>query len=181
MAPALTESLPVISSPADGRLNVDLAGKLNRNETGSDTHSINDTNLAGPLWLRAEIGKLYAKGEVHTGPFSKPLLRMGGFDKLALPTGGEKLKILDVCCGSGVTTEKLHELLKEQGIDVGERVDLTCGDLSEGQLAYLDERITLMGWKGTKTQQMNIEVCVPTPYSSLEMLIWIAIENGTTR
>lgn len=114
-----------------------------------------ETRFAGPLWLREDVGYLYAKGEVHTGPFSMPLLRMGGFDKLTLPPMGGNLRILDLCCGSGITTHELQALLQEQGMQ--ENVDVVCGDFSAGQLKYLDKRIQKMGWKNTVTRQMNAE------------------------
>lgn len=112
-----------------------------------------ETHFAGPLWLRGEVGALYAKGEVHTGPFSMPLLRMANLDKL--PSKG-RISILDLCCGSGITTSELHVLFKEQGIQ--DKVDLICGDLSAGQLEFLDKRIKDMGWQNTRTLQMNAEV-----------------------
>lgn len=50
------------------------------------TELASETHFAGPLWLREDVGAIYAKGEVHTGPFSMPLLRMADLDKL--PTKG---------------------------------------------------------------------------------------------
>ena len=82
-----------------------------------------------------------------------PLLRMANFDKL--PSKG-RISILDLCCGSGITTSELHALFKEQGIQ--DKVDLTCGDLSAGQLEFLDKRIKDMGWQNTSIVQMNAEV-----------------------
>lgn len=111
-----------------------------------------ETNFAGPLWLREEVGALYAKGEVHTGPFSMPLLRMAKLDQLPKQ---DRYFILDLCCGSGVTTHELQVLFREQGIE--NKVELTCGDFSEGQLAYLDKRIERMGWKNTVTRQMDAQ------------------------
>jgi hypothetical protein len=112
-----------------------------------------ETHFAGPLWLRGEVGAFYAKGEVHTGPFSMPLLRMANLDKLP---SKNRISILDLCCGSGITTSELHVLFKEQGIQ--DKVDLICGDLSAGQLEFLDKRIKDMEWKNTRTMQMNAEV-----------------------
>ncbi|KUJ18651.1 putative UbiE/COQ5 family methyltransferase [Mollisia scopiformis] len=114
-----------------------------------------ETRFAGPLWLREEVGALYAKGEVHTGPFSMPLLRMANFDKLSLPSENRNLRMLDLCCGSGVTTHELQVLLQQQGLE--DKVDLVCGDFSAGQLEYLDKRIQRMGWRNTVTRQMNAE------------------------
>ncbi|KAK9442055.1 UbiE/COQ5 methyltransferase [Metarhizium brunneum] len=116
------------------------------------TDLASETQFAGPLWLREGVGALYAKGEVHTGPFSMPLLRMAGLNKL--PTTGQ-ISILDLCCGTGITTYNLHLLFKEQGIQ--DNVDLTCGDLSAGQLQFLDRRIKEMQWKKTKTIQINAQ------------------------
>jgi hypothetical protein len=117
------------------------------------TELASETHFAGPLWLREEVGALYAKGEVHTGPFSMPLLRMADLDKLPPK---DRIFILDLCCGSGITTSELHVLFKEQGIQ--HKVDLTCGDLSAGQLEFLDKRIKEMGWENTRTVQMNAQV-----------------------
>jgi SAM-dependent methyltransferase len=114
-----------------------------------------ETRFAGPLWLREEVGALYAKGEVHTGPFSMPLLRMAHFDKLTPPPNSRNLRMLDLCCGSGITTHELQVLFKQQGLE--DKVDLVCGDFSAGQLAYLEKRIQKMGWKNTVTRQMNAE------------------------
>lgn len=125
-------------------------------EKDASAHSISGTGFAGPLWLRPGVGDLYAKGEVHTGPFSMPLLRMQNLDKLVALPGSSSGAILDVCCGSGVTTHHLHTLLKEQGIEG--QIDVTCGDWSDGQLAYLDQRIKKMGWMKTRTVKMNLEV-----------------------
>ena len=113
-----------------------------------------ETRFAGPLWLRKEVGALYAKGEVHTGPFSMPLLKMANLDKLTSPSE-RNLRILDLCCGSGITTHELQVLYQQQGLQ--DKVDLVCGDFSAGQLKYLDERINRMGWKNTVTRQMNAE------------------------
>lgn len=132
----------------------------NEDSSKAAKHSITDTNFAGPLWLRSGVAELYAMGEVHTGPFSMPLLRQQKLDKLAV-TPGSTTAILDVCCGSGVTTHHLQSLLKEQGLEG--QIDLTCGDLSEGQLAYLDERIKAMGWQKTKTKKMNLSVRTSHP------------------
>jgi hypothetical protein len=44
------------------------------------TELASETHFAGPLWLREDVGAIYAKGEVHTGPFSMPLLRMADQD-----------------------------------------------------------------------------------------------------
>lgn len=121
-----------------------------------NTDLASETQFAGPLWLREGVGALYAKGEVHTGPFSMPLLRWAGFDRLH-PT--EKIDVLDLCCGTGITTSELHALFKEQGIQ--DNVNLTCGDLSAGQLQFLDQRIKKMQWKNTKTVQMNAQVRFP--------------------
>jgi SAM-dependent methyltransferase len=123
-------------------------------QTATIPELASQTRFAGPLWLREEVGALYAKGEVHTGPFSMPLLRMANFDKLRLPPN-RNLRILDLCCGSGVTTHELQVLLQKQRLE--DKVDLTCGDFSAGQLEYLDKRIQKMGWKNTYTQQMNAE------------------------
>jgi hypothetical protein len=117
------------------------------------TELASETHFAGPLWLRKDVGAIYAKGEVHTGPFSMPLLRMADLDKL--PTKG-RISILDLCCGSGITTSELHVLFREQGIQ--DKVDLTCGDFSAGQLDFLDKRIKEMGWENTTTVHMNAEV-----------------------
>lgn len=120
------------------------------------TDLASETQFAGPLWLREGVGALYAKGEVHTGPFSMPLLRWAGLDKLP---STEKITVLDLCCGTGITTSELHALFKEQGIE--DNVNLTCGDLSAGQLQFLDQRIKEMQWKNTKTMQMNAQVRLP--------------------
>lgn len=122
----------------------------------ASAHSISSTKFSGPLWLRPSVGGLYAKGEVHTGPFSMPLLRMQNLDKLVALSGSPPDAILDVCCGSGVTTQQLQTLLKEQSLNG--KVNVTCGDWSDGQLAYLDQRIKKNGWQKTKTIKMNLEV-----------------------
>ena len=121
--------------------------------TTTTTELASETHFAGPLWLREEVGALYAKGEVHTGPFSMPLLRLANLDKI---TSKGRISILDLCCGSGITTSELHVLFEEQGIQ--DNVDLICGDLSAGQLEFLDKRIRNMKWKNTRTVQMNAEV-----------------------
>lgn len=83
-----------------------------------------ETQFAGPLWLRKEVSALYAKGEVHIGPFSMPLLRIAGLNKLPR----DRIAILDLYCGTRITTSELHILFKEQGLR--DKVDLTYGDLS---------------------------------------------------
>jgi SAM-dependent methyltransferase len=135
-------------TPFDGALSTTSTTEKLKSTTATDT------SFAGPLWLKKDVGALYAKGEVHTGPFSVPLLRMAGMDKLPAQ---ESYSILDLCCGSGVTTSELQALFKEQNIQ--DKTNLICGDLSAGQLEYLDARIKQQGWKNTKTALMNAQVC----------------------
>ncbi|KAF4634127.1 hypothetical protein G7Y89_g3972 [Cudoniella acicularis] len=115
------------------------------------TATTTDTAFAGPLWLNPDVSALYAKGERHTGPFSMPL-PMAELDKLPPK---DEYNILDLCCGSGITTSELHTLLKK--LNLHKKTNIVSGDLSAGQLAYLEKRIQENGWDNDITQQMNAQ------------------------
>jgi ubiquinone/menaquinone biosynthesis C-methylase UbiE len=78
------------------------------------------------------------------------LLRMEKLDQLQKQ---DRYYILDLWCGSGVTAHEPQVLFREQGIE--NKVGLTCGDFSDGQLEYLDKRIKRVEWKNTVTRQMD--------------------------
>lgn len=120
-------------------------------------HFATGTRMAGPLFQRADVAEKYSLAERHTGTMSRPVLVYQGMDNLKVPYG-RWLSVLDMCCGTGVTTDRLQGLLKEQGLQ--DKVKVTCGDLSPQQLNYLDARIERNGWKNTKTVLMNAEVCL---------------------
>ncbi|KAH6676823.1 putative UbiE/COQ5 family methyltransferase [Halenospora varia] len=129
-----------------------ITSLLAAKEEKQSSTTATDTAFAGPLWLNPDVGALYAKGERHTGPFSMPLLRMANLDTMPKK---DSYNILDLCCGSGITTAELHALLKE--LSLHDKTSIMSADLSAGQLAYLDKRIKENGWTNNVTQQMNAQ------------------------
>ncbi|KAF4632249.1 hypothetical protein G7Y89_g5880 [Cudoniella acicularis] len=89
---------------------------------------IEETKFSGELWLNPEVGNILFK-------ISKPI------------------KVLDRCCGTGVTSSHLQQISQEEG--ARDKVDLICGDLSEGQLAHVNRRIKENGWENAKAVRVN--------------------------
>jgi ubiquinone/menaquinone biosynthesis C-methylase UbiE len=100
------------------------------------------------FWKASNIAELYKGAESVTGPFAKHLIRQAG---LLEPSEGP-LIILDNACGTGIVTSELHDMLDE---GAKERLQVTCGDLSEAMVHAVQQRIEAHEWKHVKAQLVN--------------------------
>jgi len=85
-----------------------------------------------------------------TGPLARRLIEQTG----VLQAKQTPLVVLDNACGTGVVSHELFNLLDDSA---KENLDLTCGDLSEGMVSSIQERITANGWKGAKSQIVDAQ------------------------
>lgn len=106
-------------------------------------NTVEETKFSSELWLNPEIGDLYSRVERITGPFATPLLHQAGLYKISQP-----IKVLDLCCGTGVLSAHLQQIAERDGAK--DKVDIICGDLSESQLARVSKRIQANGWNNVK-------------------------------
>jgi SAM-dependent methyltransferase len=128
-----------------------LVSTTTSTEIPAKKHLVEDTKFSGGLWLNPEIGNLYSRVERITGPFSIPLLHMTGLFELP-----KSITVLDLCCGTGVTSSYLQQLALEKG--ARDKVDLTCGDFSASQLAIVNKKIKDHKWDNAKAVQVNAMV-----------------------
>jgi ubiquinone/menaquinone biosynthesis C-methylase UbiE len=87
-----------------------------------------------------------------TGPPGRHLIKQA---KLLEPSNGGSLIILDNACGTGLITSLLYEML---GDSEKEKLQIICGDFSEGMVNVVQETINTCGWKGAKAQLVDAQV-----------------------
>jgi len=109
------------------------------------------TPAAMSFWKDSNVAQVYKGGERLTGPPAKRLIQQVGL----LQAESGPLVVLDSACGTGVVSSQLYEMLDESD---KERLQLTCGDFSEGMVQSVQQRIIDNGWKGAKAQVVDAQV-----------------------
>ena len=66
------------------------------------------------------------------------------------------LVVLDNACGTGLVSEQLLDILDESAKG---GMKLVCGDLSEGMVNYVKEKIEEKGWKNAEAKVVDAMVC----------------------
>ncbi|OCT47889.1 hypothetical protein CLCR_03766 [Cladophialophora carrionii] len=87
--------------------------------------------------------KMAALADNIMGPFADTVLRTAKFP----PAGDSPLVVLDQACGSGVVSSHIMSRLSS---DDRARLDLTCADISEPQIAQMTKRIEASGWHNAR-------------------------------
>lgn len=95
----------------------------------------------------------YKPTERITGPFARNLIQQVG----VLQADIGPLIVLDNACGTGIVSSELYEMLDESARN---SLQLTCGDISEGMVQAVQERIVDSDWKGAKAQFVDSQVCI---------------------
>lgn len=67
------------------------------------------------------------------------------------------LVVLDNACGTGLVSEQLLDILDESAKG---GMKLVCGDLSEGMVNYVKEKIEEEGWKNAEAKVVDAMVCL---------------------
>ena len=99
----------------------------------------------------SHVVRLGKMSESFTGPPARRLIQQAGL----LQTTNGPLVVLDNACGTGVVSSLMYEMLDE---DAKERLQLTCGDFSQGMVQSVQQRIVDSGWKGAKAQVVDAQV-----------------------
>ncbi len=104
------------------------------------------------IWSDPKVAERYKLVERITGPFARCLIRQAEMHQVE----ETPFVILDNACGTGVVSSQLYETLDKS---VTDRMQLTCGDSSEGMIQYVQKMIEDKGWKGAKAQIVDAQVC----------------------
>lgn len=117
----------------------------------------------GPQYHQADLVRLFADpkiarnfkaAEPTISPFARALILQAfqhDIDNIRKP-----LVILDNACGTGLISEQLLDILGESA---KEGMKLVCGDLSEGMVNYVKEKIEEKGWKNAEAKVVDAIVC----------------------
>ena len=104
------------------------------------------------FWKDTRTVDIYRGVVAVTGPPGRHLIKQA---KLLEPSNDGSLVILDNACGTGVITSLLYEML---GDGEREKLQVICGDFSEGMVNAVQEMIETCGWKGAKAQLIDAQV-----------------------
>jgi len=104
------------------------------------------------LWDSSEFTKMYQSAEKLTGVYGKLLLEQAG---LNATSGAEKLVVLDNACGTGVVSANLMDMLSDESKD---HLELTCADLADSMVDFVQKRSASSGWKGTRVVKADGQV-----------------------
>jgi ubiquinone/menaquinone biosynthesis C-methylase UbiE len=102
-------------------------------------------------WKDSRIADIYKGAAAVTAPPGQRLIEQA---KLLEPSDNP-LIILDNACGTGVITSLLYDSL---GDSEKEKLQIVCGDFSQGMLDAVQETINTRGWKGAKAQLVDAQV-----------------------
>ncbi|KAJ5133345.1 hypothetical protein N7448_001626 [Penicillium atrosanguineum] len=96
----------------------------------------------------------YKTGEKVTGKFAQSLLEQSGMVKYANSSPEKSLVVLDNACGTGVVSSLLNQQLSEK---VKKNWNLTCGDITEGMLAYTRNRLQHEDWQNVEVKNVDAQ------------------------
>ncbi|KAL5366302.1 S-adenosyl-L-methionine-dependent methyltransferase [Aspergillus floccosus] len=102
------------------------------------------------LFLSKEFASGYKLAELVTGPFAQLLVNYSG-----VVQGTQRpLVILDNACGTGIISEALNRSLDSQ---TKRDWELTCGDISDNMVQYMNQRIQGEGWPNAKAKLVDAQ------------------------
>jgi hypothetical protein len=102
------------------------------------------------LFLSKEFASGYKLAELVTGPFAQLLVDYSG----VVQSTQRPLVILDNACGTGIISEALNRSLDSQ---TKGHWELTCGDISDSLVQYVNQRIQDEGWPRAKAQLVDAQ------------------------
>ncbi|KAL0765259.1 hypothetical protein CaCOL14_012008 [Colletotrichum acutatum] len=108
------------------------------------------------FWRNPKVGNIYRNTEYITAPITQPLLDYCGLTKSKIASLDEPIEVLDMCCGAGVVSARIHEMLKATGKGGKGLVSLTCSDSSGGQIEHVRGRVKKDGWMDTTVVQADV-------------------------
>ncbi|KAJ5363696.1 Acetylaranotin bis-thiomethyltransferase [Penicillium cataractarum] len=96
----------------------------------------------------------YKTGEQITGQFAKLLIDQSGLVANSKANPDSPLVVLDNACGTGIVSSILqHEL----GDQAKSNLKLTCGDISQGMLDYVNHRIDKENWQNVEVKTVDAQ------------------------
>ncbi|KAF4784407.1 hypothetical protein HER10_EVM0008013 [Colletotrichum scovillei] len=108
------------------------------------------------FWRNPKVGNIYRNTEYITAPITQPLLDYCGLTEDNIASLTEPIEVLDMCCGAGVVSARIQEMLKTTGQGGKGLVRLTCSDSSGGQIGHVRGRVRKDGWTDATVVQADI-------------------------
>jgi ubiquinone/menaquinone biosynthesis C-methylase UbiE len=102
------------------------------------------------LYAGKGILETYMIAEKITRYFTQDLIELSGL----LESKFRPLQVLDLACGTGVVSEKLHEVLADQPLASWE---LMCGDISTELTDHVKRKIVEEGWSNSSARVMDAQ------------------------
>ncbi|KAJ5575480.1 S-adenosyl-L-methionine-dependent methyltransferase [Penicillium sp. DV-2018c] len=102
------------------------------------------------LYSGKGILETYMIAEKITRYFTQDLIELSGLLESKL----RPLRVLDLACGTGVVSEKLHEVLADQPQASWE---LVCGDISMELTGHVKRKIIEEGWSNSTARVMDAQ------------------------
>ncbi|PYH78665.1 S-adenosyl-L-methionine-dependent methyltransferase [Aspergillus uvarum CBS 121591] len=99
------------------------------------------------LYSGKGILETYLIAEKITRYFTEDLIALSG----VLASKQRPLKVLDLACGTGVVSEKLHEVLADQPVGCWA---LVCGDISTELTGHVQRKIVEEGWSANSSARV---------------------------
>lgn len=124
---------------------------LPKSDGGSQSHQAHLVRL----FADPKVAQRYKLAEPAISPFARELILQTfrhDVDKIRQP-----LVVLDNACGTGLVSEQLLDILDESA---KRGMKLVCGDLSEGMVNYVKEKIEEKGWKNAEAKVVDAMVCI---------------------
>ncbi|KAK1978716.1 S-adenosyl-L-methionine-dependent methyltransferase [Colletotrichum cereale] len=148
------------------------------------------------FWRNPEAGNIYRHAEHLTHPVTPCLVEHARLCQAVTAAKGP-LRVMDMCCGTGVVSSHIQKMMREMPGSDGGKVRLTSADSSEAQLGVVKEKAAREGWAGCEVRQadiMNMEfpsdhfdvvivamalMLVADPYTSLDECYRVTKPGGT--
>ncbi|KAF9870713.1 hypothetical protein CkaCkLH20_11815 [Colletotrichum karsti] len=152
----------LVTKPAPAPLTSDI----NRKPPTADSVAAAPLNAAGDkanltsFWRTPEAGNIYRHAEHLTGPVTPCLVDHAGLRErlvaAAASSNPNPVRVIDMCCGTGVVSGCVQRMVREMGGREGEKLELVCADSSEAQLGVVREKIEREGWVGVDVALCDI-------------------------
>ncbi|KAF9893839.1 hypothetical protein FE257_010009 [Aspergillus nanangensis] len=102
------------------------------------------------MFMNKDFVDRYKIAEKATGPYAWDLV---DHTDVAQPVLKPHV-ILDSACGTGVVSDVLHRTLDSQG---KKNLDLTCGDISDSLVEYMNQKISNERWPNTTAKLVDAQ------------------------